>query len=816
MDALLRDLRQAVRALLRNPGMAVVAILCLALGIGANATMFGIVDALMFKAPAHIANPDGVVRIYVRYKSENGESSSAVQVTGYGTYLAFRDHVPAFQEVAAYWADKTTIGRGEDARPLDAELVTPSFFRALGTQPALGRFFAPDEERAEGNKAVVLGYDLWKGRFNGDRGVLGRVVDVGGQQYTVIGVAPPEFTGIDLKRVDAWLPIGAATTLFFPNALSHGSSYWLSTLARLPHGSSREVAAAQATAAFVAEHAKEPGTKGAQVEFAPIPVGRGPQMDDSTKVSLWLGLVSLLVLLVACANVANLLLARAVARSREIAVRLSLGAGRGRIAQQLLTESMVLAVLGASAALLLTVWTSAFVRRVVIPDVPLLGHAVSWRVLGFAGAAALGTGIVCGLAPAIVMARADLNAVLKGEARGRSGRFLVQRALVAGQVALTVVLLAGAGLFVQSLRNIQSEDLGMEVQHLLYARVDFKAANISNAEATAQYHLMLQRVRAVPGVTAASISIGEPFNSGWGANIIPTVGPATEVKQPRSAPMGRAVSEGFFRATARRFAQGRPFTAAEHGSSANVAIITQDAAHYYWPHGGALGACIHTYSSQKDCTTVVGVLADAPRGKITGPSQELYLPIEDTSAVPSSMGVSMMEVRTSGDPALLVAPVRHAMESAGADIPYPSVKPLTDMIDPHYRPWRLGTEMFGAFGVLALMLAAVGLYGVLAYAVVQQTRELGIRAALGAQRGALVRMVLRNGLTTATLGAGIGVLASLGAGRFIASLLYQVSPRDPVSLALAAGSLLAVAAVACYLPARRAARVDPMEALRAE
>ncbi len=817
VDILLKDVRQALRGLTRHRGMAVVAVICLALGIGANATMFGIVDALMFKTPAHIARPDGVVRIYVAYKPANGQPAIATQVTGYGTYEAYRDDVPAFQEVAAYFASPTTIGRGENARALDAVLVTPSFFRALGTQPALGRFFAPDEERAENTKAIVLSYELWRGRFNGDRGVLGRVVDVGGQQYTVIGVAPPEFTGIELKRVDAWLPIGAATTLFAPNALSHASSYWLSTLGRLRNGVSPDVAAAQATAAFAAEHAKAPDAKGARVEFAPIPIGRGPQMNDNTKVSLWLGLVSLLVLLVACANVANLLLARAVARSREIAVRLSLGAGRWRIARQLLTESMVLAALGAVAALVLTVWTSAFVRRVVIPDVPLLGHSVSWRVLGFAGVVALGTGVVCGLAPTIVMARADLNAVLKGEARGRTGRFIVQRALVAGQVALTVLLLAGAGLFVRSLRNIRGKDLGMDVRQTLYASVDFRAAGVSAPQILARYNDMLQRVRAMPGVTAASISNGEPFYSGWGAGIEPASGPAAAVKQPHFSPMGRAVSAGFFEATSRRFVEGRAFAHAEHTPTSHVAIINQAAAKYYWPRGGALGACIDDDGKGKPCSTIVGIVADAPFYQLTGDvPQELYVPIEDTASIPGSNDVSKMEIRTAGDPRAMVEPIRHAMESVGSDIPYPSVKPLVDILDPQYRPWQLGADMFSAFGVLALVLAAIGLYGMLAYAVVQQTRELGIRAALGAQRGTLVRMVVSSGLTTALVGAVVGVAAALGAGRFIASLLYQVSPRDPRSLAGAALALLVVAAVASYLPARRAARADPMEALRAE
>jgi putative ABC transport system permease protein len=818
MDGLVSDLRHALRALSRNPGMAAAAVICLALGIGANATMFGVVDALMFKTPAHVARPDGVVRIYYAYPGQTTGDFRHTQIAGYGTYEALRDNTPGFKDVAAYWAATSSMGVGDDARPVNVVLVTASFFRALGTQPALGRFFASDEERADRNKTIVLGYELWEGRFNGDRGIVGRTVDVGGQQYVVIGVAPAEFTGVDLKRVDAWLPIGVATTMFSPNALSHGNSFWLSVLGRLPDGVSRDVVAAQATAAFAAEHARNPHAKGVRVEFAPIPVGRGPSIGANTKVSLWLGLVSLLVLLVACANVANLLLARAVVRSREIAVRLSLGAGRWRITRQLLTESMVLAVIGAAAALLLTVWSSAFVRRVVIPDVPLLGHAVSLRILTFAGVVALGTGLVCGLAPALVMARSDLNAILKGESRGRGGHFLVQRTLVAGQVALTVLLLAGAGLFVQSLRNIRGKDLGMELTHTLYATVDFRTAGMAAADANALYAQMAQRVRQVPGIRATSLSIGEPFRSGWGSWIVVPGVPESIPNEGDISPLGRAVSAGYFEATGTRIVAGRTFTGAEHRSAAHVVIINESLAHKYWPHGNPVGACVHIDEPKSEpCVTIVGVVANSPTFQVTAePADQLFVPIESHDAGGHGDRIDAMEIRTAGSPVPLVPAIRRAIQGVDAAIPFPSVQSLSEIIDPQYRPWQLGTDMFGAFGLLALLLAGVGLYGVLAYAVVQQTRDLGIRAALGAPRGTLVRMVVTRGLTTALVGAVVGVVAALGAGQFIASLLYNVSARDPFSLAAAAVALLLVAGVASYLPARRAARVDPMEALRAE
>ncbi|HEX8723822.1 MAG TPA: ABC transporter permease [Gemmatimonadaceae bacterium] len=820
LDDLRQDVRFSARSLWNHRVASTFVVLTFALGIGVNATMFGVVDTLMFRPPAGVADPDGVVRLYYSFPKPGGGGYSATQITGFGTYEAIRDNARAFQDVAAYWANETSIGNGETARPLHAVLVTASFFRALGTHPELGRFFRPDEERAEGTKTVVLGYGLWKDRFDGDRAVLGRTVDIGGQPYTVIGVSPRGFTGLDLKRVDAWLPIGAATAMFSPSALSHLSSFWLSTLARIRPGASWSVAAAEATAAFAVEHAKEPYTKGARVVLAPLPVGRGPTVSADTKVALWLGAVSVLVLLVACANVANLLLARAASRSHEIAVRLSLGAGRWRIARQLLTESMMLAAVGGVVALLLTAWTAAVVRGLVIPDVAV-SSAVSWPVLGFAGAAAVATGLLCGLAPAAVGFRSDLNAALAGRAHAPAGRFRTQRTLVAVQVAFTVLLLAGAGLFVRSLAKVRNKDLGMDVRHLLYASVDFRSAGLSQADALAAYSEMLARVRTVPGVTAASISIGEPFRSGWGTWIVPKTGAAAAVKQPDFAPMGRAVSAGFFTATGRRFIAGRPFDAAEHRASAHVAIIDEAAAKYYWGNANPVGACIgtdrgpKTDSRREPCMTIVGVVADSPQWQITAaPIQELYVPIESEASDP--FGVSAMEVRTAGDPAAMAARVRGAMQSAGPNVPYPSVTPLTDILDPQYRSWTLGADMFGAFGLLALVLAAVGLYGVLSYAVVQRTRELGIRSALGAQRSDLVRMIVVSGIGTAAAGAAVGVAGALGAGRFIASLLYHVSPRDPASLGAAAVVLLFVAGAASYLPARRAARVDPMTALRTD
>jgi predicted permease len=816
-DAILHDLRFGLRSLWHHRVASVFVIVTLALGIGANATMFGVVDTLLFQPPPDVAHADQLVRIDFAYPKPVGTGFYYTPLTGYGTYEALADNVNGFQDVAAYWRDETFIGRGVDASRLDAVLVTASFFRTLGVRPALGRFFRSEEERAEDARTVVLGYELWNGRFDGSRAVLGRTVYIAGEPCTVIGVAPPHLSGIDLQHVDAWLPIGMATTMFSPDALSHSNSIWLSTFARVRPGIARKVTATQATAAFRGEHAKDPYLEGARVVLAPLPVGRGPNVSADARVSLWLGIVSVLVLLVACANVANLLLARAASRSHEVAVRLSLGAGRWRISRQLLVESVMLAVFGGLAALLLMAWSSSFVDRVLMPDVSVMRSAVSLRVLLFAAVAALGTGILCGIAPAFLGTRSDLATVLRGRGRRPAVRMRTQSVLVAAQVAFTVVLLAGAGLFVRSLRNVRGKDLGMNVREVLYASVDFRSQGVSRSDALASYRAMLRRVRELPGVTAASLSIGEPFRSGWGVWIEPATGTAAAVARPRGSPWGRAVGAGFFRATARRFVSGRSFTADEHSPSADVAIINEAAAHYYWGKQSPLGACVRTPLEDHGCFRIVGVVANAPFWEVTGaPPQELYLPLEAVETNPAIGTGVMMEVRTAVDPQTMVGRVRRAMMAAAPDVPFPTVEPLTAIIDPQYRSWELGAKVFSAFGLLALLLAAVGLYGVLVYAVVQRSRELGIRAALGANPSTLVRTVVTKGLSTTLVGALIGVAAALGAGRFVASLLYDVSARDPLSLGGAAAVLVVVAGIASYLPARRAARVDPLEVLRAE
>ncbi len=815
---LLQDLRFGARSLWHDRIASALLITTLALGIGVNATMFGVVNTLMFQPPPEVVHPERVVRIYFAVPKPSGAGFGYGATTSYGTYEALTRASHVFQDVAAYSRQETFVGRGADASRLSAVLVTESFFRTLGVQPILGRFFRLDEEGAAALPSVVLGYGLWKSRFNGDRTVLGRTIYVVGQPCRVIGVAPPHLTGVDLRRVDAWLPLGMATGMLSSDALSRtGSSLWLSTFARLRPGVSRAAGAAEATAALANDSANVLRLSGRRVALAPLPVGRGPDVPPDARVSLWLGLVSVLVLLVSCANAASLLLARAASHSHQVSVRLSLGAGRWRILRRSVVEGVMLAVCAFGAALLLMVWSSSVVRRVLMPDVAGVGHALPLRVTLFAGALAAGTALLCSLAPALIGGRSDLHPALNGHRQASPGHLRTQRLLVTSQVAFTVVLLTGAGLFVRSLVTVRSKDLGMDVRHALYASVDLQSQGDSQREALKTYREMLGRVRALPGVRAAGLSIGEPWGIGWGVSIVPMASAASRVEQPQAVPMGRAVGSGFFRATGQRFVAGRAFTAAEQASSAHVAIINEEAAHYYWGQTSPVGACIRAPLGDSGCFRIVGVVANTPTWQVTTPPrQELYVPletVEGTLAVPRSIH---LEVRTDGKPEAMVAGVRRAMMSAAGDTLFPSVEPLTDRIDPQYRSWDLGAEVFGALGLLALLLAAVGLYGVLRYAVVQRSQELAIRVALGAEPRALVRMVLMSGLLTTFVGTLIGTLAILAAGPFVAPLLYGVSPHDLLSLGCAAVVLLVVAGVASYLPAHRAARADPLRVMKAE
>ena len=532
---------------------------------------------------------------------------------------------------------------------------------------------------------------------------------------------------------------------------------------------------------------------------------------------MWLPVVCGIVLLIACANVANLLLARAVRRRREIAVRVALGSSRGRLVRQLYAESLLLAVLGGGTALLVTLWGGPILRAALIPDANA-ADVLDARALLFTSVAVLVTAFLSGIAPALHAGVRDLSSALKSGAReGTFQRSFTRTGLLVGQVALTIVLLTGAGLFISTLRHVQGLRLGFDADRLVVASVDLDALGYKRPAINAMYQRIRDRVEHLPGVTGASLSIGAPFRSSYAVGLaVPGLDSMPSVKT--GGPYVSAITPDYFRTMGTQLRRGRAFTEADGRGAARVAIVNETMARLYWPGQDALGKCmkIGGEKTTAPCSEVVGVVEDARREDVKDELVvEYFIPLEQSDSVFTD-GVGSLLVRTAGPADGMVDGVRREVQATSPDLPYPSIDPLPQLFADQLRPWRLGSSIFGLFGGLALLLAAIGLYGVLSYTVSQRTQELGVRIALGAGRGRVMGLVVGQGLRVTLIGIVIGLTGALLAGKALGSLIYGVSPHDPLVLVTVAAVLTLVAACASYFPARRATQVDPMVALRYE
>jgi predicted permease len=802
------DLGYALRTLSRNPGLVAAAVICLALGIGANATIFGVVDTLLFRAPPHIEDPGRVVRLYVRRNLPPfGMMTSSI--TGYPLYTSIRDGAHAFNGLAAFtYAQRASLGRGAEAKRVDLVLASASFFPLLGVRPALGRFFTADEDRPGGPAIVVLSFWFWRSAFGGDSAVIGRQLQLGRGSYTVIGVAPERFTGVELQNVDAWAPIATATPEVMGPSYMNRGSYFLQIIGRLGSGGAA-TAARQATLVMRADDVYSGRDSNAVVVLGPVQHARGPEMSRDAKVSIWLAAVAIIVLLIACANVANLLLARSLQRQREVAIRVALGAGWWRLTRQVLIESLVLAIAGGIAALFVTLWAGPLIRVFLLPDTPAFTEPVDGRVIAFTAAVALLTGIVAGAVPAWQLVRRDLTPALKaGAGEGRYQRSRLRSGLLVVQVALTVVLIIGAGLFTRSLRNVEGQNFGFDPVHTLLATIDLRAAGYTPAQINAVHLQILERLEALPGIEAAAATVAHPL--GYATAYSVSVPGRDSIPQlSTGGPYFQQVTPAYFAAVGTRV-RGRGFTSADRAFS--VAIVNETMARLLWPGENAIGKCF-VPGDAKFCTEVIGVVPDARRfNAVEEASMVFYVPFSGDS----DRYITALVVRTRGRPEDWIGPIRSAIQETAPNLPFVQITPLADLLAPSIRPWRLGSAMFAGFALLALVLSAVGLYGVLAYIVTQRTHEMGVRVAMGAQRWDVQRLMVSHGVRVAAVGAALGALAGLVAGRVLSSLLYGISPRDPLVLFAAVLVPVVVAAVASYLPARRASRVDPVVALRAE
>jgi predicted permease len=811
MDILRHDLRHAARSVARQPGFTLAVVLCLAVGIGANAIMFGVVDTLLLRAPAHVLDADRLVRPYVQWTA-SGVGEVLGNGFAYPDYLALRD-AHGFAETAAFASGEITLGRGAEARPLKASWVTHSFFPLLGVRPALGRFFGADEDAVPAaSPVVVLGHHLWRQQFGGDPGVLGSEVVLGSDRFTVIGVAPEGFTGADLELVDVWAPVAAATLRWRDLEFDTRRTSWLTVVARLAPGTPREQAAAAAGVAFFgADGAASSEYPDGRIVLAPIQDARGPAGSRDASVALWLSGVALIVLLIACANVANLLLARAIQRRREVAVRLALGAGRRRLVRQLLAESALLALLAGAAGLLIAAWGASGIQALLAPDTPALAGSLDARVIAFTALVTTLTAVLCGLAPALHAAREDhMLAVRAGTHVGTGRTPRVRLALQVGQIALSLVLLVGAGLFLRSLYNVRTVDLGMDAERVLVATVNLASAGYTPAQAAELHDRMLERARALPGISHASLATSTPYRTNTQVRIsIP--GRDSLPRFPMGGPYVNAVSADFFATMGTHTLRGRPFTAADGTGAPPVVVVNETMARVLWPGGEALGECFHTGAESPLCAEVVGIVKDArDLGVAVEASPQFYVPL----AQAAGFGPGALFLRTEREPGTVVETVRQALHSLVPDLPYVDVRPMQAMIEPQLRPWRLGATMFAVFGGIAMLLALVGLYGVLAFHVAQRTREIGVRMALGAGTGAVVGVFLRRGLAIGVLGIGIGSVIALAGARALEAHLFGVSGTDPLTFAAVIALLLVAATAASYIPVRRATRLDPTTVLR--
>lgn len=829
MDDFAQDLRYAARNLLKRPAFAGVVVLTLALAIGANTAIFSLINEVLLR-PLPIVEPERVVALYTAGSSGGGFGNSS-----YPDYVDFRDQTDAFVDVAAFQPPTVVNLATEGAsEPLNAALVTGNYFNLLGTQPTAGRLFAPDDDVTPGaHPVVVLSYDIWQGRFGGDSAVVRQTLTLNGTPFTVVGVVPRGFAGTVLTgRPDLWIPltmVGTATPFFrqFPVFEMRGAR-WISLVARLKPDVTIERARTEVNTvmARLADEFPESnrGTliapddpRGIQMLPAnEAAVGGGLAESTVERARLLLVIVGL-VLFIACANVANMLLARGRRRQREVAVRLAMGASRGRLVRQMLTESAMLSLLAGAVGLALA-WS---LSRLLIPlgfasalstFVTVETIALDTKVLGFTLGVSLLTGLLFGTVPAWRGTNPDLVPALRDGDSGRDPRgrrYGLRDVLVVAQVASSLVLLIGAGLFVRSLQAAYSTQLGFNPQSVLLTSLNVGLQNMDSGQEARFFRETLERVSALPGVRSASLALNYPVQSaGSRASVQP------EGYQPLDGEdmelSVNIVTPDYFETLEIPFLQGETFRADLDSAAPQVLIINEAFASRYWPGENALGKRVQVFGGQ--WAEVVGITANGKYRDIREDNMPYYY-------LPASrlyQPAMTLAVRTEGEPTAILPSVRAAIRQLNTTIPLTGVVTLRQHLGSALVQERTMAMLIGSLGLLALVVAAVGIYGVMAYAVAQRTREIGIRAALGARSSDVLQLMVGRGMRLAIVGVIIGAAGALGLTRLIASFLFGVSATDPFTFIGVTAVLAIVSALASYIPARRAAKVDPMLALRYE
>jgi predicted permease len=815
------DLRYAARSLARRPTLLVVTTVTLSLGIAANAIVFGVVDQLLLRPPAGLAAADGIKRIY--YRDVEGKNAVVNPVTTYPVLTALREQAPAFSDLAAFsFPSAYSLGTGRDARSVSVQLVSGNYFRLLGVRQALGRLLVDNDDRVpDGEPVAIVSYGLWQEQFGAESSVIGRPILLQGKKFTVVGVAPRGFSGVDRQKIDLWLPISAIAN----EALGVGwynttDNWWAQIIGRIQNQVPADVAAGQATAAYrglVREWKQSWRDSTSSVLLSSIIGSRTPNgLSPESRVSLWLMGVSGIVLLIACANVGNLLIARTLERRREIAVRIALGVSRGRLVRMLLTEAAVLSLLGSLAAVVIAYGATHLVQEILLPNIVWSESVLDARSFAFT----LGITVLCmllaGLASAVQGLGTQVAEGLRASSRQiAGGRGRLRFVLMLIQAALSVVLLVGSGLSVRSLRHVASREVGIDRDRVLRVTMPLARFGFDSARIEDIYRRGVERVRAIPGVSNVAVArLTYPLGSAEASGF--SVPGVKRPDLPGGGPYRAVVTSGFFSTVGATIIRGRDFTPSEERTPTRVLIVNEAVANAYWPNASPIGQCArYGVSRDNTCSEVIGVVRNVLQFSLIKDDRALiYVPPSHPDNGPAPPGA--MLVRLSGPTARLVPVVQRELQALAPNMPFVQVKSYDELVRPQLQPWRLGATMFTLFGVIAMTIAAVGLYSVMAYWVSQRTHEIGVRMALGARRADVVRLVAVESSRAVLLGIASGSVAALIASRWIADLLYETSPHEPSVYGTAALVLAVAAVVASIIPARRSTAVDPVTAIRAD
>ena len=813
MRTLIQDLRYGLRLLARSPGFTAIALLTLTLGIGATAAIFSVVDTVLLRSLPY-REPQRLVSVFEDVSGAGFPRNTPAP----GNYADCKAQTQIFEDAAAtlqrvYNLTGGPSGRSGDPEELQGAGVTHNLFSMLGTKPALGRVFLPEEDRPGAAHVALIGHGLWKRRFGGDRSLIGRDILLNGEKYTVVGVMPPGFS-YPFKDTEIWSPIA-----FAPGQLTNRGMHYLYVVARLRPGVTLAKANAELEVLGKRLARAYPETNREIQRFFAEPLHETYTRESRSGLIVLMAAVAF-ILLIACANIANLLLSRATGRQREIAVRTALGAGRVRIVRQMLTESALLAAGGGLLGILLADWCFNFLKNLIPEDLSqTVALALDLRVLGFAVAISLVSSFLFGMAPALQVSKLDLNDVLKEGGRGSAGsrRRIFRNLLVIGEVALSLMLLVGSGLLLESFSRLRGLDPGFRADHVLTVRLEVPGSKYGDfAKRSEFFERVLERVRALPGVKVAGFTSALPLTWDGGTNGFTPEGIVLDPSFNYDA-NNRVVTPGYFEAMRIPLRRGRLFDKGDGQDAPLVAIINETLARRFWSNQDAIGKRFK-FGTPEDKTSwrrIVGVVADVRQMRLNEPGrQEMYFPYwqaKENWMVPRDLAI-----RTTADPLSLAGAVRQAVWSIDRDQPVSNMMTLDELLDHEVAERRVQAALLGSLAGLAMILACVGIYGVLSYLVTQRTQEIGIRVALGANAADVFRTVAGQGMALAAIGIGAGVGAALALSRLLASLLFGVQATDPITYAAAVAVFATVALLACYFPARRAARVDAMVALRHE